>query len=158
MINATACCLVPLMTAKIGPNGVIICRVAQGIAQGFFYSSVYNLLGCWVPVPERSRLGTIALSGNVSLLNTPTFLREFAFFSGSSFGTIVTTSLVGYMCSTRWGWPATFYLFGALGYCWTMLWFFFGANSPGEHSSITQGEKRFIESTLSLHEIRQVRN
>lgn len=63
LINATACCLVPLMAAKVGPYGVIMCRVAQGIAQGFFYSSVYNLLGCWVPAPERSRLATIALSG-----------------------------------------------------------------------------------------------
>lgn len=63
LINATACSLVPFMAATIGSYGVIICRVAQGVAQGFFYSSVYNLLGRWVPTPERSRLGTIALSG-----------------------------------------------------------------------------------------------
>lgn len=63
LVNATACGLVPLMAEKLGPYGVIICRVAQGISQGFFYSSVYNLLGRWVPTPERSRLGTIALSG-----------------------------------------------------------------------------------------------
>lgn len=63
LVNATACCLVPFMAAKIGSYGVIICRVAQGISQGFFYSSTYNLLGRWVPSPERARLGTIVLTG-----------------------------------------------------------------------------------------------
>lgn len=65
IVNGTACSLVPLMAAKFGPYGVIACRVAQGVSQGFFYSSVYNLLGCWVPTPERSRLSTIALSGRL---------------------------------------------------------------------------------------------
>lgn len=79
-----------------------------------------------------------------------------ACFLGSAFGTIVTMSLVGYICSTDWGWPATFYLYGAIGYAWAVTWYFFGANSPGEHAQITEGEKRFIESTLNLHEKRQV--
>lgn len=64
LVNAIASTLVPLLAAAWGSYGVIVCRVIKGISQGFFYSSVYNLLGRWVPLSERSRLGTIALTGN----------------------------------------------------------------------------------------------
>lgn len=61
------------------------------------------------------------------------------------------------MCSTNWGWPSTFYLIAAIGYCWAILWFYLGANSPSEHSNISEGEKYFIERTLGLQDNEQVR-
>lgn len=64
---------------------------------------------------------------------------------------------MGYLCSTHWGWPSTFYLVGALAYCWSILWFYFGSNSPDEHSGISEEEKAYIKSTLSIQELEQVR-
>lgn len=60
--------------------------------------------------------------------------------------------LVGYICSTRVGWPTSFYVYGGLGYCWALLWFFFGANSPAEHKSISQEERSYIENSLEMRE------
>lgn len=61
--NSTASCLIPTVAPKFGSYGVVVCRIFQGVSQGFFYPSIYNLLGRWAPVKERSRLGTIALGG-----------------------------------------------------------------------------------------------
>lgn len=61
--NSVACMLIPTAAIKLGSYGVIGCRIIQGISQGFFYPSVYNLLGRWAPVSERSRLGALALGG-----------------------------------------------------------------------------------------------
>lgn len=68
-INAIVCMLIPMAAIHFGSSGVIICRILQGVVQGCFYPSVYNSLGRWVPVNERSRLGAFTLAGesNVTL-------------------------------------------------------------------------------------------
>lgn len=158
LVNSTACILVPVMASYLGSYGVILCRVIQGISSGFFYSSTYNLLGFWVPTPERSRLGTIALSGDLLKKLRFTQFLYFRSFAGDSFGSIVTTSLVGYMCSIKWGWPSTFYLLGSFGYCWTFIWYLFGADSPAVHPNISKEEKRYIQNSLRSNGHKQVRN
>lgn len=67
-VNSIASMLVPTAAIKFGPYGVIVLRVFQGISQGFFYPSIYNLLGRWAPVTERSRLGSLALAGKLVTL------------------------------------------------------------------------------------------
>ncbi|XP_074036873.1 putative inorganic phosphate cotransporter isoform X2 [Leptinotarsa decemlineata] len=128
-INSTASMLVPVLAEQLGSYGVMGCRAVQGLSQGFFYPSMYNILGRWSPKEERSTLGSLALSGNV-------------------FGTILTMPVVGFLSSSWLGWPSTFYLFGCLGYAWILLWFTFGANSPSEHGSITDLEKDYISKSL----------
>lgn len=62
-VNAVVCVLIPLAAVNYGSYGVIVCRILQGVSQGFFYPSIYNLLGRWAPVTERSRLGSVVLAG-----------------------------------------------------------------------------------------------
>lgn len=62
-INSVACMLIPTAAIKFGSYGVMACRVLQGVSQGFFFPSVYALLGRWAPVPERSRLGSVVTTG-----------------------------------------------------------------------------------------------
>lgn len=133
MINSTACMLIPVMSDHLGSYGAMGCRVVQGLSQGFFFPSIHNLLGRWAPPSERSRLGTIV-------------------FSGVAFGTIVTMPITGFISASWVGWPPTFYLFGGLGYCWALIWAFLGANGPGEHKTISEAERCYIESSLGTTE------
>ncbi|KAG5896184.1 hypothetical protein JTB14_016959 [Gonioctena quinquepunctata] len=126
-VNATAMTLVPVMADNLGSYGVMGCRVVMGLAQGCFYCSVQNILTKWIPEVEKTRMSTLALSG-------------------ASFGTIFTMPIVGYVSSSSLGWPFAFYLYGGLGYVWVCLYFIFGASTPRDHRSITEDEKKYIES------------
>ncbi|KAJ8929833.1 hypothetical protein NQ314_017436 [Rhamnusium bicolor] len=132
-VNSTACIAIPFIADKLGSKGVMGCRFLQGLSQGFFFPSVQNLLGQWAPITERSRIAT-------------------AVYSGVAFGTIVTYPITGYIAASWVGWPSTFYLFGAIGYGWSISWMIFGANSPSVHRTINEEEKIYIETSLGTTE------
>lgn len=61
--------------------------------QGVTFPAMHAMLGAWLPKYERSLLCTIV-------------------YSGAQMGTVVAMPLSGILASSRWGWPAVFYLFG----------------------------------------------
>ncbi|CAH1997698.1 unnamed protein product [Acanthoscelides obtectus] len=128
-VNSTACVLTPTM-AEVGSYGVIGCRILQGMSQGFFYPSVSNLLGQWVPPSERSRAGAIS-------------------YAGCPFGIIFTMPATGFIAASTLGWPWSFYFLGTLGYIWISVWYFLGASCPAEHPKITNEEKQYIQRSLN---------
>ncbi|CAH1972864.1 unnamed protein product [Acanthoscelides obtectus] len=128
-VNSTACILIPTMANAVGSYGVMGCRVVQGMSQGFFFPSVSNLLGQWIPPTERSTMATVV-------------------YAGPSFGIILSMPVTGFIAASKFGWPPSFYLFGALGYTWMLIWCFLGANSPAEHPRISNEERAYIERTL----------
>lgn len=71
------------------------------------------------------------------------------FFSGLQFGTVVTLVGSGILASTRSGWPSIYYVSGAFGIFWVMLWLILGSESPDTHRFITQSEKHYIKSSLT---------
>lgn len=54
----------------------------------------------------------------------------------------------GILASSPMGWPSIFYISGTCGILWSILWFFYGGNSPAEYKSISIEEKEFIQSSL----------
>ncbi|KAJ8929851.1 hypothetical protein NQ314_017455, partial [Rhamnusium bicolor] len=70
-------------------------------------------------------------------------------FTGSVFGNILALSTTGLISSSWVGWPFSFYLFGALGLKWILLWMLFGADRPGRHKRITDVERIYIETSLA---------
>lgn len=54
----------------------------------------------------------------------------------------------GILASSFMGWPSIFYLSGCAGGLWSILWFFFGSNSPSDYKYISAEEKEFIQSSL----------
>lgn len=52
-----------LCLLQSGWQAVCACRVVQGLAQGFTYPSIHHLIGKWIPVEEKSSLGTIIYAG-----------------------------------------------------------------------------------------------
>lgn len=68
---------------------------------------------------------------------------------GLQFGTVVTLVGSGILASTRAGWPSIYYVSGAFGIVWVMVWLLLGSESPDTHPLITQNEKYYIKSSLS---------
>lgn len=63
-------------------------------------------------------------------------------------GTIITMPVCGALASSSIGWPSIFYIFGAMGICWVLLWVFLGADRPATHRFILTEEKLYIETNL----------
>lgn len=128
--------LIPFM-AEFGSWGVMICRVMQGLAQGFFFPSCHNLLAKWVPPTERAKIGTFV-------------------YAGGPFGTVLSLPTTGWISDSSLGWPFAFYLYGALGLAWTVVWILLGKNSPADHKGIDLQEKKYIEASLGQQDNKAV--
>ncbi|XP_030754143.1 putative inorganic phosphate cotransporter [Sitophilus oryzae] len=128
-ISSVAFMLIPTAAARSGSIGVMLCRVFQGVTQGFMFPSADTLLGRWAPAEERSTMGTLV-------------------YIGSSCGSVLSSIITGYFSSSWLGWPASFYLFGSLGIAWCVLFLIFGQNSPATHPRITKEEQRYIQASL----------
>ncbi|KAF5931043.1 hypothetical protein HYC85_031916 [Camellia sinensis] len=95
------CALVPL-----DPNRVIIlvmARLLVGVAQGFIFPSIHNVLAQWIPPHERSRSVSCTTSG---------------MYLGAALGMLVLPILVEF-----WGAQSVFHVESALGtmWCWNNL-------------------------------------
>lgn len=119
--------LIPVFGAEFGYVGVIVCRVVQGLSQGFLYPSMHNLISKWAPLPERAKV--------VSYV-----------YCGGPLGTVISNLVTGSIADSTLGWPYAFYLYGGIGLVWCCFWFFFGANSPAQHKSISEEERKYIEA------------
>ncbi|KAK5641692.1 hypothetical protein RI129_010239 [Pyrocoelia pectoralis] len=120
--------LLPLV-AQFGSWTVITCRVLQGLAQGFIFPCVHNLLSKWVPPSERARLGAFV-------------------YTAGPFGTVISMPFTGWISETSLGWPYAFYIYGAVGLLWSLVWIVLGRNSPADHKDIHPQEKDYIEVSL----------
>jgi hypothetical protein len=69
-------------------------------------------------------------------------------FVGAQVGTIIAMPVCGALASSSIGWPSIFYVFGALGICWALLWVFLGADHPATHRFISKAEQAYIETNL----------
>lgn len=69
--------------------------------------------------------------------------------SGAQAGTVLAMPVTGALAESA-GWEAPFYLFGALGLAWVVAWFFFGADSPSTHRTISKAERDYIETSLNV--------
>lgn len=123
----------PILASIGGWQGVVVLRVIEGLSQGFIFPSTHTLLSRWAPPSERGRIGTYC-------------------YAGAQFGTVVMLSTSGILAASFMGWPSIFYISGACGIVWSVVWFFVGGNSPGEYKKISPEEKEFIESSLGTHE------
>ncbi|XP_049817360.1 putative inorganic phosphate cotransporter isoform X2 [Aethina tumida] len=119
--------LMPVMGEKIGYGGIIICRVFQGLAQGFLFPSFHHLLSVWTPHSERSKVITFV-------------------YAGGPLGNVIALPLTGYIADSKLGWPLAFYLYGTVGLLWAVMWFFLGSNSPSENKLMSDEERKFIQS------------
>lgn len=144
LLGSLAGLLIPLFASTFGYEGIIFCRVVQGFAQSFLFPCVHTLLSKWTAVADRSKVGGFTYAGTKK--NNYRISPNLFYFVGVPLGTLISMPVTGLMSQYAYvGWPASFYLFGALGVAWSILWVFFGAESPSVNSKISSAEREYIE-------------
>ena len=58
---------------------------------------------------------------------------------------MIALAITGAIADSMVGWPAAFYLYGAFGIGWTVLWGFIGADSPAKHGRLSEEERQYNE-------------
>ncbi|KAK3909172.1 Putative inorganic phosphate cotransporter [Frankliniella fusca] len=117
--------------ARIGSGYLIALRIIMGLGEGVTFPAISALLSEWIPPCERSRLGAFV-------------------YAGAQLGSVLGTAGGG-LALHYLEWPATFYIFGALGMAWYALWLVLCYSSPAKHPFISQEERDFL-----THQIKQV--
>lgn len=130
--------LIPIC-ARIHYWALFACLFVGGVAHGAFWPSCSSFWAFWAPQNERSRLVGMASSG-------------------AKVGNIVGLSLGSILCLYGFdgGWPSIFYIFGAAGVVWAVVFFFVASDSPSTHRFISEKEKAYVlEETKKAIAIRE---
>ena len=117
--------LVTMLTPFASATSTMLAmRVALGLGEGMSPPCLYTTMARWVPASERSRIGAVLASGMYIGL-------------AIAFPTAV-------WIMTHIGWPWVFYLFGAFGLVWSVIWYLLVTNNPEDHPHISQEELHHI--------------
>ncbi|XP_025200393.1 putative inorganic phosphate cotransporter [Melanaphis sacchari] len=137
-ISSALAIVSPQLVYAYGVPALVAVRFAQGLSSAFMFPMVHGIMSKWAPPHERGQLvGFIA--------------------SGIQLGTMVTLAVSGELCGSSLGWPSVYYLSGAIGLAWTVVWLLLGAESLSAHRFISQAEKDYIQGSLENtvdHDIR----
>uniref|UniRef100_A0A6A7G258 Sialin n=1 Tax=Hirondellea gigas TaxID=1518452 RepID=A0A6A7G258_9CRUS len=119
------------IVARWSTTAFVVLRILEGMTEGVTFPAMNCMLARWVPPMERSRFTAMV-------------------FAGGTFGTVISMPLAGYLCANDWlgGWPSVFYLSGAVGVVWFIVWILLVADSPESHGFISTEERLFISSSL----------
>ncbi|XP_060521750.1 putative inorganic phosphate cotransporter [Cylas formicarius] len=104
---------------------VVAVRVLEGLGEGTTFPALTTLLANWVPLKERSKIGTLV-------------------YAGSQIGTVVGNSISGALIAATDDWAIVFYFFGAMGIVWFILWMMLCYSDPQSHPFITEKEKIYL--------------
>lgn len=108
---------------------VIFVRVIEGLGEGTTFPALNVLLANWVPIHERSKIGTLV-------------------FAGSQIGTVVGNALSGALISMTKDWASVFYVFGAIAILWVFLWMVLCYPDPQTHPFISDAEKEYLKKHI----------
>ncbi|XP_016928173.3 putative inorganic phosphate cotransporter [Drosophila suzukii] len=128
--SAVLVALVPWCVSWGGWQAYCALRMAMGLFQGFVFPCIHAHLANWCPVNERNRLGALANMG-------------------IDCGTLVSMFASGLIAASSIGWPGIFYVSSGVGIFWCIMWWFFGADTPGESKLISEAERSYIENSIS---------
>lgn len=105
--------------------GFMGARIVLGLAEGGNFPGAIRAIAEWFPVQERA-------------------LATGIFNAGTNVGAILCPFAVPRMYA-RWGWPATFYVTGALGVLWLAAWWWL-YESPDDQPKLSAAERDYIRS------------
>jgi len=116
-----------LTPAILSVAGFSVARFALGLAEGGNFPGAVKTVGMWHPKSER------AISTGI-------------FNAGSNMGIIAAAYAVPLVVEKlQWGWPAAFYLTGALGFVWLLFWLVM-YDRPERHPRVSPAELAHIRS------------
>jgi len=121
------------MAASVSIAVLVATRIALGIGEAAVMPATYELFSRWVPQSERSRAVT-------------------RFLSGIPFGQIVGFIVTGWLTS-RFGWTASFYIFGLIGFVWTAFWLARISNDPLDDKHISTQELEVLQDGTRIEQV-----
>jgi ACS family hexuronate transporter-like MFS transporter len=110
-------------TVPMTAFGFMVARIALGLAEGGNFPGAIKTVAEWFPVKERA-------------------LATGIFNAGTNVGAVLCPFAVPRMLAI-WGWPLTFYVTGALGLVWLVVWWRIYDN-PERHPRLTEAERIYI--------------
>ena len=99
-------------------------RVGMGLGEAAMFPGAYEMFGRWVPAAERARAAARLLSG-------------------IPIGTVIGLTVTGLLV-VRYGWASSFYVFGAAGLAWVLVWRRTVRNDPREDPAMGPAERRLL--------------
>ena len=108
--------------------GFSVARLGLGLAEGGNFPAAIKTVGEWFPVRERALATSI-------------------FNSASNIGAIVCPLSVPWL-AIHFGWPAAFYITGALGLVWVVAWVLI-YDAPATHPRLSGTERAYIAAGLA---------
>lgn len=120
------CAILTLLTPVMAMDlpSMILIRVVEGLVLGVTFPATMGILSRWSPVMERSRMTMICNAGIY-------------------FGTVIAMSGAGIL-SDIYGWQSVFYVSGAIGVTWFVVWLFVVKESPENDPWISEHERTYI--------------
>ncbi|KAF5270577.1 hypothetical protein FQR65_LT05475 [Abscondita terminalis] len=109
---------------------LIVLRIFVGLGEGITFPALSAMISKWVPLCERSRIGTLV-------------------YSGAQMGNVIGNALSGFIIDSTKSWESVFYVFGVFGIVWFILWVILCYSDPDSHPFITDQEKNFLEKELT---------
>ncbi|XP_061692413.1 sialin isoform X2 [Syngnathoides biaculeatus] len=128
ILGTVAFTLLTPAAADLGAGYLVAVRVLEGVGEGVTFPAMYSMWAAWAPPLERSRLLTIS-------------------YIGAQIGTVVSLPLSGEICFYL-DWTYVFYIFGAVGLLWFVLWALLAFDSPNSHPWISEQERVYIVGSL----------
>ncbi|XP_015792949.1 sialin [Tetranychus urticae] len=113
--------------ARWSVTAAFIVRLFQGLCLGVTFPAMHSMYARWAPIKERSIVGSFI-------------------YSGGPIGIVFSGTLAGYLSGTDFlgGWPAIYYILGASGVIWYILWLTLVYESPEDHPWINEREVALI--------------
>lgn len=105
-------------------------RIGMGLGEAVTFPSIYSLVTRWFPADEKVK----AVAFNASGIPI-----------GTVFALIVTPLIVMYL-----GWQWAFYLFGAVGVAWYLVWNRLVSTLPEDHPSISSAELSYLKANAQV--------
>ena len=105
-------------------TALLAARIGMGIGEAAMFPAGFELLGRWTPPTESSR----ALA---------------QLYSGIPLGTLMGLMGSGWIVE-RFGWPTVFYVFGATGLLWVIVWFKQVQNDPAADPRVDAEERLLL--------------
>ncbi|KAJ6646401.1 putative inorganic phosphate cotransporter [Pseudolycoriella hygida] len=96
---------------------------------GTTFPALSSLLAAWIPLGERSKLGSLV-------------------FGGGQVGTILGTLISGLLLQNIDGWGSVFYFFGGVALIWVIIFMLICYSDPESHPFISDKEKDFLKKEL----------
>jgi MFS transporter, ACS family, glucarate transporter len=106
-------------------TALVSIRFLFGAGEAGAFPNMVRSFSSWFPARERGKANGVL-------------------FFGSRVGGMLSAP-VALLLIARWGWRASFALFGAIGLVWAAAWYWWYRDAPSEHRSVNRAELAWIE-------------